>query len=111
MEARRMKGRIVARRISSVFAAMLCASVVLVTGGQALSTLPRTADGKPDLSGVWQAMNSAAWDIQNHAARKGVPAGRGVVVGNEIPYQPWAAARQKENLAHSASDDLETKCN
>ena len=46
-------------------------------------------DGKPDLNGIWQANNTANWDIQGHAARQGpmlelgaafsVPAGLGVV--------------------------------
>ena len=63
---------------------------------------PRTADGQPDLQGVWQALNTASWNIQDHAAREGVPAGQGVVVGNEIPYQPWAAAKSaKHSLANS----------
>jgi hypothetical protein len=56
---------------------------------------PRTPDGQPDLQGIWQALNTAASDIQDHSARLGVPAGQGVVEGNEIPYQPWAAARKK----------------
>ena len=53
--------------------------------------LPRTADGRPNLQGVWQVLNTAAWDIQDHRAhraRTGVPAGQGVVEGDEIPYQP-----------------------
>ena len=72
-------------------------------------TAPRTADGKPDLSGVWEALTSANWDILAHSAEPGPRpqlmgawgAGRGgqsIVEGNEIPYQPWAAAKQKENL-------------
>ena len=72
--------------------------------------IPRTADGKPDLSGFWQVMNTAAWDIQAHAAQKGVPGGPGVVEGNEIPYQPWALARKKENYEQRATLDPEAKC-
>ncbi len=71
---------------------------------------PRTADGRPDLQGIWQVVNAAAWDIQDHNARLGVPAGRGVVEGNEIPYQPWALAKKQENLANRAKLDPETKC-
>jgi hypothetical protein len=73
--------------------------------------LPRTADGKPDLSGLWQVMNTAAWDIQDHSAQKGVPAGLGVVEGNAIPYQPWAAAKKKDNFERRATADPDLKCN
>ena len=72
--------------------------------------IPRTADGRPDVSGIWQAMNTAAWDIQAHAAQKGVPGGPGVVEGNEIPYQPWALAKKKENYEQRAALDPEAKC-
>ena len=72
--------------------------------------LPRGADGKPNLSGIWQVMNTAAWDIQDHSAQKGIPGGQGVVEGNEIPYQPAAAAKKKENFANRATADLENKC-
>jgi hypothetical protein len=58
----------------------------------------RTSDGKPDLSGFWQVLNTAEWDIQDHHAQKGTPAGQGVVEGNEIPYQPWAAEKRKRTL-------------
>jgi hypothetical protein len=71
---------------------------------------PKTADGHPDLQGLWQVLNTAAWDIQDHHARLGVPAGRGVVEGNEIPYQPWALEKKKENFAKRATLDPETKC-
>jgi hypothetical protein len=70
----------------------------------------RTPDGKPDLQGIWQALNTAALDIQDHSARLGVPAGQGVVEGNEIPYQPWAAAKRKENFEKRATADPITNC-
>lgn len=81
---------------------------------------PRTADGKPNLSGIWQALNSADWDLLGHAASKGpapllgavfsVPPGLGVVEGDEIPYLPAAAAKKKENQANWAKIDPEVKC-
>src|SRR6185503_7123751 len=40
----------------------------------------------------------------------GVPAGPGVVEGNEIPYQSWAAARKKENFDDWLTRDPEIKC-
>jgi len=90
---------------------------------------PRTADGKPDLNGIWQALNTGNWDLQDHAASAGLnpaaigvygaqPAGLGIVEGNEIPYQPWALAKKKENFdkrlisdpADRSVGDPETKC-
>ena len=67
--------------------------------------IARTADGKPDFSGIWQALTSASWDIQDHHAQRGVPAGPGVVDGGEIPYQPWAAAKKRENYEQRATAD------
>ena len=67
--------------------------------GQANAEIPRTADGKPDLTGVWQVLSSAAWGIQDHSPRLGVAAGQGVVEGNEISYQPWALEQKEENYA------------
>ncbi|MGA2712675.1 MAG: hypothetical protein ABSG41_06180 [Bryobacteraceae bacterium] len=81
---------------------------------------PRTPDGKPNLAGIWQAMNAANWDLEGHAA--GPPAlaamgaigaiapGLGVVEGGEIPYLPAAAAKRKENFANRMKLDPEVKC-
>lgn len=61
----------------------------------------------PNLNGLWQALNEGNWDILAHAAQAGPPqfgalfaepAGPGIVEGNEIPYQPWALAKKKENF-------------
>ena len=72
--------------------------------------LPRTADGRPNLQGVWQVRNRASYNLLDHHARDGMPAGRGVVENNEIPYQPWAAARQQENYRNRAAADPLGKC-
>jgi hypothetical protein len=73
------------------------------------SALPRTPDGKPNLQGIWQVLNTAAWDLQDHSARLGVPAGQGVVDGNEIPYQPAALAKKREHFDARTTADPETK--
>lgn len=82
--------------------------------------IARTADGKPNLTGIWQAMNTANWDLQAHEAKMGpvvslaaafaVPPGAGVVVGNDIPYLPAALAKKKENGENWMARDPEVKC-
>ncbi len=71
---------------------------------------PRTPEGRPDLNGIWQVLNSAAWDVRPHNARDGVPAGLGVVEGGGIPYQPWAAEQQQENYANRLTADPMRQC-
>jgi hypothetical protein len=68
----------------------------------------RTSTGKPDLNGIWQSFTTANVDVLEHDAQPGPrpdlmgvygssPGGQGIVEGNEIPYQPWAVAKKKEN--------------
>jgi DNA-binding CsgD family transcriptional regulator len=71
---------------------------------------PRTPDGHPDLQGIWQVLNTAAWDIQDHHAELGIPAGKGVVEGNEIPYLPAALKKKQENAANRQTLDPDAKC-
>jgi hypothetical protein len=70
----------------------------------------RTADGRPDLSGFWQVMNTAAWDLEPHAAQPGVPAGMGVVEGGRIPYTDAALLIRDQNSASRATRDPNGKC-
>lgn len=72
-------------------------------------TVARTADGKPDLNGIWQAMNSANWDIEPHSPEEGIPGGLGVVEGGTIPYTPAALEQRKKNAANRANDPF-SKC-
>jgi hypothetical protein len=81
---------------------------------------PRAADGKPNLNGIWQALNEANWDLEPHAAAQGtvlalgaqfsIPPGIGVVDGGSIPYKPEALAKKKENFANRLKLDPEVKC-
>ncbi len=67
-------------------------------------TAPRTIYGDPDLQGIWQTMNTAVWNIQDHPAELGIPAGQGVVIGNEIPYRADALQQREENYRNRAND-------
>jgi hypothetical protein len=72
--------------------------------------LPRTAEGKPDLQGIWQASGSASADLEDHAASLNMLAGLSVVAGGTIPYQPWAAKQKAENLQNRQKADPLGKC-
>jgi hypothetical protein len=74
------------------------------------SSTPRVSDGKPNLSGIWQVFNSANFNLLDHVAQTGVPAGEGVVEGNEIPYQKGALGQKEENFKNRATADPQTKC-
>ena len=99
----------------------------------AAGNIPRL-NGKPDLNGVWQVLNTANWDLEPHTARPAlamrpgpivpvpakeviafgavgsVPGGMGVVQGGEIPYTPEARKKKEENQANWLQRDPEIKC-
>src|SRR6516162_8887029 len=89
---------------------LLAAGLLWMQTPAPVRTIPRTTDGKPNLQGIWQVRNRAAYDLQDHAARYGMPAGKGVVEGVEIPYQPWAAAKKNENYAKRQTADPLAQC-
>ena len=93
-----------------VAALALAIATPLVASYGAAQDIPRMPDGRPDLRGVWQALNSANWDIQDHGAELGMPAGQGVVVGNELPYLPDALVQRHENFVNRLTEDPEAKC-
>jgi len=101
----------------------LCA-VLWLSAGLTLEArqgdFPRMPDGRPDFTGVWQAMNEAHWNLEPHDADYGpvdalgaafaIAPGLGVVEGGEIPYLPEARARRDENFANRLELDPEIRC-
>jgi hypothetical protein len=77
--------------------------------------------GHPDLNGIWQALNTAYWNLEDHSAEglkefaalgaiAAIPAGRSVVREGAIPYRPEAVAKRNENRAKWPAADPEAKC-
>jgi len=99
-----------------------------------VASLPRTADGRPDLNGIWQAVNEANFDLETHLARPAmalregpygplpapevlrlgavgaVPGGISVVEGGRIPYRPEALATRDANRQNWIDRDPEIRC-
>ena len=81
---------------------------------------PRNADGRPDLNGIWQALDGPNWNIEPHAADFGtvpqlgainaVPPGTGIVENGPIPYKSDALAKRAENYRNRTSQDPEARC-
>lgn len=104
------------RQAFGLLALMSCSSLFAAEGGE----IPRTADGSPDFNGIWQAMGSAHWNIEPHAAGMppmpvlgafgAVPPGLGIVEGGQIPYRPEAREKQQQNKADWLSLDPVVKC-
>ena len=69
MGSRRKRTRFVSVA-AAVTAVMLWGAMPTAAVAQT-PTLPRGPDGHPNLNGIWQSLNTANWDIQEHAARPG----------------------------------------
>jgi hypothetical protein len=102
-------------RLSRAVAA-LGAFVVAAASAQAPYKAARTAAGQPDLSGIWQSLNTANWDIEEHGAAPAPypdlvgaylaqPAGLSVVEGGTIPYKPEALAKRDRYRAERLRPD------
>jgi len=114
----RMRGILVAGLVA--LGAVFSTAVPLPGQTAGAYRAPRTGDGKPNLNGIWQAMNSANWNIEAHEAAAGpfpelgasgaIPAGLGIVVDGPIPYKPEALAKKKENGASWPKLDPEVRC-
>jgi hypothetical protein len=94
---------------------------VAAAGAQTQPDRPARLAGRPNLNGIWQALNTANWNLESHSAEAlsgveqlgaiaAIPAGLGVVRDGTSPYRPEALARRNENRATWPAADPEAKC-
>jgi hypothetical protein len=98
-------------KLSALIAASWLAASVMQA--QSAYKTPRTADGKPDLQGIWQARTTAYAALETHGASRGIAAGLGVVTDppdGKIPYKPEALAQRKKNFENRETADPLGKC-
>jgi len=78
-------------------------------------------NGNPNFNGIWQAMNTAHWNLEAHSAEaieqfantgafSGIPAGPSYVSGGTIPYLPEALALRNTNRAAAPTLDPAISC-
>ena len=132
------RSSLISTAIVAAAAGALATGLATRTAGQD-ARAARTADGKPNFSGIWQTNNEANWDVQAHAARSGavtqpgvypydyarVPAAPVLALGaaagvqgslgvvqddGQIPYTPEATMKRQENAEHWIDRDPELKC-
>src|SRR5512139_2274882 len=98
-------------------------AAILLAGATAASAKdPARIGGKPNLNGIWQAMNGAYWDVEPHGAQDApaapeklgaigaIPADLGVVEGGQIPYLPPALEQRDKNRKSAPTGDPEAAC-
>ena len=107
--------------------AILLSLTVSAAEAQPKLDRPARISGHPDFNGVWQALNTASWNLEAHSveappgspgsnvfwqlgAIAAIPAGRSVVRGGTIPYLPDALKKRNQNRANWPAADPEAKC-
>jgi hypothetical protein len=107
----------------SIRALTAAAAITIAAAAAAQPQLDRPAriGGRPNFNGIWQAVNTAYWNLEDHSAEAvkdiwqlgalfAIPAGQSVVRGGTIPYRAEALARRNENRAKWPAADPEAKC-
>ncbi|MGA0933537.1 MAG: hypothetical protein ACO3R5_00120 [Pseudohongiellaceae bacterium] len=114
----RVKGLI---RGVAIMAAMLFALPLSPVVAQQI-TRDTTLDGRPNLNGIWKAIDTANWNLEAHSAEAldrfwemgaiaAIPAGKSMLKdGGNIPYTPEALAQRDANRAAWPAADPEAKC-
>src|SRR4051812_11244265 len=109
--------------LAAVLAAGLAGCQPASTPSQAAAAPTATGkiNGHPDLNGVWEAVSSSYWNLEDHSASAmtqfwqlgaiaAIPAGQSIVEGGTIPYKPEALAQREANRAGWPKTDPEAKC-
>src|SRR5436189_135758 len=99
--------------VGLVFAILVTSVPAMAQNQKALPPLPRTPDGHPDLSGVWQPGSDkpGTWAEANQGVGVAEPGqGGGVRKGANPPYQPWAAKLVLEAYNRRNADDYTARC-
>jgi len=124
---RRFVALLIVARVT-VAMAFLSASLVAQTAAPGAaeasgSSVPRASDGKPDLTGVWQAGSTArgSWEEANSGTGLGgtgknpsapavLSASDRPAAAEKAPYQPWAAQKVLESYKNRGVDDPSAQC-
>jgi hypothetical protein len=89
--------------------AALVALAAVRTDAQGIEGISRTADGQPDIQGVWHGVPGGSYSIQDlelqaiyqQNRRNDALRGKSRIIDppdGKLPYQPWAAAKAKNIL-------------
>ena len=113
-----MPGRLITRAMlaaGAAAAATVCATTSPVAGQAAAYRAPRTADGRPDLTGFYLPdAGGSNYGLERDPGHALQPPSRGVVIDppdGKLPYQPWARAERIDRaLPHRGYDDPTAHC-
>jgi hypothetical protein len=112
---------VVGAAIAAGLAVIALVAIEMPTSEAQSATQPGRIGGHPNLNGVWQAVSTAYWNLEDHSAEglsdfwqlgaiAAIPAGQSVIEGGTIPYLPAALAKRDENRAGWPKSDPEAKC-
>ena len=125
-------GKICTRSLART--SVLAMLVVILVPAYGQAQIPRNTQGRPNLSGIWQALGNAHWDIEPHQASAAldlvpgplvpipapavvalgalgaVPPSMGIVEGGVIPYLPAALEIRNQNRENAVTRDPAIKC-
>jgi len=107
--------------MGAMSALALCVGILVTPEAAQAQQRPDRINGQPNLNGIWQALNTAYWNLEAHSAQKlddfwelgalaAIPAGQSVVRGGTIPYKPEALAKRADNQANWPKSDPEAAC-